>query len=134
VGAATASSTLQSIAVCNIPGGFLAAGDRIEIRFDMEHQGTGGGYSFEVRWGSTTLLHRDGAALDSLVAGRADLALKSSGAQFSQQSWGNSLAFTAGAGTAADDYFSNGITIDFQGRATSGDTLTLRNFAVVRVP
>jgi hypothetical protein len=134
LGAATISATLESIGVCNIAGGFLAAGDRIEVRFDVEHEGTGGGYSFEVRWGATTLLHRDAAAGDTLATGRADVALKAAGAQFSHQSWGNALVFSAGAGTAADDYFANGITIDFQGRAATGDTVTLRNFTVVRVP
>lgn len=134
LGAVTVSATLESIGVCNIPGGFLAAGDRIEIRFDLEHQGTSGGYSFEVRWGSATLLHRDAVVGDALATGRADVALKAAGAQFSHQSWGSSLAFSAGAGTASDDYFTSGITIDFQGRAAAGDTVTLRNFAVVRVP
>jgi hypothetical protein len=134
LGAATASPTLQSIGGCSIPGGFLAAGDRIEIRFDMEHQGAGGGYSFEVRWGAATLLHRDAAVGDALATGRADVALKVAEAQFSYQSWGGSLAFSAGAGTAADDYFTNGITINFQAMASAGDTVTLRNFVVVRVP
>jgi hypothetical protein len=35
---------------------------------------------------------------------------------------------------AADDYITGGITIDFQGRVSAGDTVTLRNFAVLRVP
>jgi hypothetical protein len=134
LGAATSSPTLQSIGGCTIAGGFLAAGDRIEVRFDMEHQGTGGGYSFEVRWGSATLLHRDAAVSDALATGRADVALTAAGAQFSHQSWGTSLAFSAGAGTAADDYFTNGITVDFKATAAAGDTVTLRNFVVVRVP
>jgi hypothetical protein len=134
LGAATTSATLASIGACFIPGGLLAAGDRIQISFDLDHQGTGGAYSFEVHWGATTLLHRDAVVGDALATGRADLALKASGAQVSHQSWGTVLPLTAGVGTANDDYFTNGITIDFQARAATGDTLTLRNFAVVRVP
>jgi hypothetical protein len=134
LGAATTSATLQSIGSCVIPQGFLAAGDRIDIRFDLEHQGSGGGYSFEVRWGNSTLLHRDAAVGDSLAAGRADVALKPAGVQFNHQSWGNSLAFSAAAGTASDDYFDRGITIDFLGLAVAGDTVHLRNFSIVRVP
>jgi hypothetical protein len=134
LGAATISATLESVGACHIPGGFLGAGDRIEIRFDLEHEGSGGGYSFEVKWGTVTLLHRDGAVGDTLATGRADVGLKAAGAQFSHQSWGSSLAFNAGVGTAADDYFANGITIDFRANAAAGDTVSLRNFAVVRVP
>jgi hypothetical protein len=134
LGAAITSATLASFGTCTIPGGFLAAGDRIEIRFDVEHQGLAGGYSFEVHWGAATLLHRDAAVGDTLATGRADLGLKVNGAQFSHQSWGTVLPFSAGVGTAVDDYFTNGITVDFQARAASGDTVTLRSFAVVRVP
>lgn len=134
LGAGTTSATLASVGSCAVPGGLLAAGDRIEIRFDLDHQGTAGGYSFEVHWGATTLLHRDAVVGDALATGRVDLALKSSGAQASHQSWGTILSLTSGVGIANDDYFTNAITIDFQARATAGDTVTLRNFAVVRVP
>ena len=134
LGEATTSATLASVGACHIPGGFLAASDRIEIRFDLEHQGTAGVYGFEVHWGATTLLHRDAAAGDGLVTGRADVALKAAGAQFSHQSWGTVLTLNAGVGTAPDDYFTDGIMIDFQANAAAGDTVTLRNFAVVRIP
>jgi len=40
LGASTTSATLVSVGTCNIPGGFLAAGDRIEIRFDFDKQGS----------------------------------------------------------------------------------------------
>ena len=87
-----------------------------------------------MHWGTTTFLHRDAAVGDALATARADIALKATGAQLSHQSWGTVLAFGAGVGTASDDYFTNGITIDFQARAASGDTVTLRNFTVVRMP
>ncbi|HXA48949.1 MAG TPA: hypothetical protein VNV86_01525, partial [Candidatus Acidoferrum sp.] len=119
LGAGTTSVTLASVGTCVIPGGLLAAGDRIQISFDLEHQGTAGGYSFEVHWGATTLLHRDAVVGDSLATGRADLALKSIGAQVSHQTWGTILSLTSGVGTANDDYFTNGIAIDFQARAST---------------
>src|SRR6185312_14989536 len=53
LGASTTSATMGSVGTCTIPSGFLGAGDRIEIRFDVEHQGSAGGYSFEARWGAT---------------------------------------------------------------------------------
>ncbi|MDE3165088.1 MAG: hypothetical protein KGN36_04715, partial [Acidobacteriota bacterium] len=60
--------------------------------------------------------------------------LKAAGAQYSAQSWGTVLALSAGVGQAADDYFTNGITIQFQANAAAGDSVTLRSYAVIRVP
>jgi hypothetical protein len=134
LGGATNSSTLSSVGACNVPAGFLSAGDRVEIRFDVEHDGAAGGFTFEVHWGATTVLSRNGAAADLLIAGRADAALTAQGAQLSHQSWGASLPFAAGVGSAPDDY-NAGFTIDFRAQsAQSGDTVTLKNFTVVRLP
>jgi hypothetical protein len=133
LGASTTSATLASIGTCNIPAGFLAPGDRVEIRFDLEHQGAAGGFTFDVRWGATTVLSRNGSAADTLVAGRADAALSAQGAQLSQQSWGSSLSFAAGVASGADDY-NAGVAIDFRALAASGDTVILKNFTVTRFP
>ena len=134
LGGATNAGTLASVGTCNIPAGFLVSGDRVEVRFDLEHQGSATGFTFEVHWGGATILSRDASTADVLVAGRADAALTSQGAQVSYQSWGTSLPFAAGVGTAADDYGA-GITVDFQAKtAQPGDTIALKNFTVVRLP
>ena len=134
LGGATSSSTLSSIGICTIPAGFLAAGDRVEIRFDLDHTGTAGGFSFEVHWGATTLLARNAAAVDEQATGRAEAALTAVGAQLSHQSWGTSLAFAAGIGKSTDD-FTAGVTVDFQAMTGQfGETVTLKNFTVVRFP
>ena len=134
LGAATNSSTLASIGTCTIPAGFLAAGDRVEMRFDLDHAGTAGGFSFEVHWGAATVLTRNASAVDAQATGRADAALTAAGAQLSHQSWGTSLALAAGVGKSTDDYTA-GITIDFQAMTVqSGETVTLTNFTVVRFP
>src|SRR5207244_3704789 len=134
VGAATTATTLPSLGTCEIPAGLLAFGDRVELRFDLEHQGPAGGSSFEVRWGATTLRHRDAAAADRLATGRADAALTAAGAQLSSQSWGTALAFNAGV-AASTDAWANGIAISFLGAlAQAGETVTLRNFTVTRIP
>jgi hypothetical protein len=134
LGGTTSSSTLSSIGICTIPAGFLAAGDRVEIRFDLDHTGTAGGFSFEVHWGATTLLARNAAAVDEQATGRAEAALTAVGAQLSHQSWGTSLAFAAGIGKSTDD-FTAGVTVDFQAMTgQSGETVTLKNFTVVRFP
>lgn len=134
LGGTTGSNTLASIGACNIPAGFLAAGDRVEIRFDLDHPGTLGGFSFEVHWAATTLLTRNASALDTQATGRADAALTAAGANLSHQSWGTALPFTAGVGKSTDDYLA-GVTINFLANAAqTGDTVTLKNFTVLRFP
>jgi hypothetical protein len=133
-GAATSGVTLTSIGTCDIPAGVLLPGDRVEIRFDFAHQGTVSGFSFEIHWGATTIEHRDAAAGDALVTGRANAAILAAGAQLDSQSWGTVLPFSATVASATDSYTS-GLTIDFQGMlAQTGDTLTLANYTVVRLP
>ncbi|SPE43321.1 conserved hypothetical protein [Candidatus Sulfopaludibacter sp. SbA3] len=133
-GTSTASLTLANIGTCTIPGGLLQPGDRVEVRFDAAHTGSAGGFSLEVDWGSTVLVHRDAAALDVLVTGRGDASMLAPGAQLSAQSWGTLLPFTAAVATASDSY-TNGLTISFQGMVTQAtDSVALSNFTVVRIP
>ena len=133
-GAATNAAMLTSIGTCTIPANLLLPGDRIEVRYDLEHQGSASGFSFEIRWGSTTVGHRDAAAEDVSATGRMDVGLVVSGARVSFQSWGTVLPFNAGTVTSATDYV-GGLIIDFEGRlAQAGDTLTLSNFTVIRFP
>jgi hypothetical protein len=135
VGAATSQSALTSLGICSIPAGVLGPGDRIEIRFNYQHQGTASGFSVEIRWGASTVLHRDAATTETLVTGRADAGISTSGAQWSAQSWGGVLPFSAGVANTSDAY-ANGLAIDFLGAVTpaSGDSITLSNFTVVRFP
>lgn len=133
-GAATNAAALTSIGTCTIAASLLLPGDRIEVRYDLEHQGSASGFSFEVHWGSTTIGHRDAASSDVSATGRIDIGLTAPGARVSFQSWGTNLPFATGVTTSADDY-AGGLIIDFQGRlAQAGDTLTLSNFTVVRFP
>jgi hypothetical protein len=133
-GTSTTGASLSSIGACVIPAGLLAAGDRVEIHFDVAHAGATSGFTFEVVWGATTILNRTGAVGDALVTGRADAAVLAAGAQLSAQSWGTVLPFSAGVASASDAYAA-GLTINFQGNlALAGDTLTLANYTVVRVP
>jgi len=134
LGATTNSSTLASIGTCNIRPGLLTAGDRVEIRFDLDHSGAAGAFSFAVLWGATTVLTRNATAVDAQATGRADAALTAAGAQLSHQSWGTSLTFAAGVGQSTVDHTA-GLTVDFQAlTALPGETVTLRNFTVLRFP
>jgi hypothetical protein len=132
-GAAAVSASLSSVATCAIPAGVLSAGDRIEVRFDLDHQGTAGAFSFEADWGSTVALHRDASATETRATARFDAAILASTAQLSAQSWGAVLPFGASI-AAASDPWANGLTINFQASSAAGDTVTLRNYSVVRIP
>jgi hypothetical protein len=135
MGASGSAPSLTSLGTCSIPAGLLSQGDRLEVRFDYAHSGTAGGFSIEVHWGGTTIVHRDALLTEALLAGRADAGILASSAQLSSETWGGStLPFSVTAVTAADA-FANGITVDFRGLTANGaDTLTLTNFTVVRVP
>jgi hypothetical protein len=133
-GATINGASFSSLGTCSIPAGTLAAGNHIEIRFDLAHQGSAGGFTFLVQWGSTTVVERTASISDAAVSGHADAGLDQSGAQVSSQSWGTVLPFSANVGSATDAYAS-GLVISFQGAmGASGDTLTLRNYAVVQLP
>lgn len=133
-GATTSSTTLSSVGACSIPAGLLQPGDRVEVRYDFEHAGSSAGFSFEVRWGSTVATGRTAVASDVLATGRIDAGLITGGARLSAQSWGTALPFSATVATAADAY-ATGLTINFLGKVVNAaETVTLRNFAVVRLP
>jgi len=133
-GASTTATSLASVGTCAIAAGVLAAGDRVEIRFDFEHTGTASGFSVEAHWGSTVIAHRDASSSDVLASGRADAGLVASGARLSAQSWGTVLPFAAAVASAPDSY-TGGLTIDFQANVgNAADTVSLRNFTVVRIP
>lgn len=133
-GTVTASTTFASVGACTIPAGVLLQGDRLDVRYDFEHGGSTAGFSFQLGWGSTVVSSRDAAAADVLVAGRIDAGLIAGGARLSAQSWGTVLPLAATVASSADAYAS-GLTIDFLGKvANAADTVTLRNFVVVRLP
>ncbi len=133
-GAVITGSSMTNLGACVIPPGVLTAGSHVEIKFDLAHQGTAGGFTFQVQWGATTLLERTAASGDAQITGRADAGLDQSGAQISSQSWGTVLPLGATVASATDAY-ANGLTINFQAAMNgTGDTLTLRNYAVVLLP
>jgi len=133
-GAIINAASLSSMGTCVVPAGLLASGDRMEIRFDLEHQGVAAGFTFEVRWGSTQIFSRSAAAADVFVTGRAEANLAADGARFGTLSWGTVLPLSAGVASAADAY-AGGLTIDFRGSVgQTGETLALANYAIVRLP
>jgi hypothetical protein len=123
------------LGTCNIASGTLSSGDRLEIRFDYSHEGTASAFTAQLAWGASTLLTRSGNSTDTVMAGRADAIATTSGTQWSGSSWGSVTAFAVSAGITSDN-FAGPVTVTFSGRmnAAGTDSLTLRNYAVIRYP
>ena len=120
---------------CTFPADFLKPGDRVDIRFDFSHEGVDAGFTIEMRWGGSPIVTRSAAKEASGVAGRAEAGIHASGAQWSVQSWGAALALAVDVGQASDPLTSP-LTIDLLAHmnASTTETVTLRNFTVVRYP
>ena len=135
MGSATSATTLSTLATCAIAPGTIQPGDRISISFDYSHEGTITGFTFAVDWGNTLLVQRAGSSSDVFITGRAEAGANTTACQMSFQSWGTVLGFAAGVLNAYDS-LSYPINLAFKGQmaATTTDTVTLRNFTVVRYP
>jgi hypothetical protein len=134
-GTLTSSTAPSSLGSCAIGAGTLNAGDRVEVQFDFLHQGATAAFTFEVRWGSTTMVQRTAGAGDALVTGRGEAAVTGGGTQISVQTWGTVLPLGAGVAEAADAPGGQ-LVIDFLGNleAAGGDSVKLRHYTVIRYP
>ena len=134
-GASTSATSSTRLGSCAFPGNFLRPGDRVDIRFDYSHEGTETGFTIEVRWGGSPIVTRGALMEESQVTGKADGGIHAEGAQWSVQSWGATLGFAAGVGTLSDS-LADPLTIDFLAHldGPTSETVTLRNFTVVRYP
>jgi hypothetical protein len=136
VGASTSGTTQLSLGTCTLPAGLLGTGDRIEVRFQYSHTGSATGFTGEVHIGGTTVVSRTAASSETILAGRTDFGSYSGAQLWDTQSWGGTaLAFLAAAGSASID-ITQALTIDFRGQMASAgsDSVTMRNFTVVRYP
>ncbi|HLK67126.1 MAG TPA: hypothetical protein VKU19_27015 [Bryobacteraceae bacterium] len=133
-GATTTATALSSMGTCSIPAGLLMPGDRVEVRFDLQHEGSASGFTFEMHWGGTVLAHRTALVSETMATGRVDAGITASGTVLSFQTWGAALEFAPGMAVATDPY-AQGLTVDFQGMLSSPstDTLSLTGFTVVRL-
>ncbi len=134
-GVASSATALTRLGSCTVPANLLKAGDRVDIRFGYSHEGSTTDFSVEVRWGGSSLVTRSAAAAESVVTGRAEAGVHAGGAQWNVQSWGTALSLAVGAGNATDSLAAP-LTVDFLGRMAwaTTETLTLRNFTVIRYP
>jgi hypothetical protein len=134
VGTSTSQTTSTSLGTCSIPGGVLRAGDRVEISFDMAHDGATAGDTFEARWGASVIASHTAPPASSAGTSRISLGVFTGGAQWSSINWASGSAATTGAGTT-NEVLTDPLTVDFRGLlgGATTDTLTLRNFTVVRI-
>ncbi|HUA87127.1 MAG TPA: hypothetical protein VMB85_24895 [Bryobacteraceae bacterium] len=134
-GSNTSATALTQLASCTIPAGLLGAGDRIEVDFQYAHTGSATGFTGAILWSGSTIVSRTAAASEIALSGRMTFGIGSSGQSWDSQSWGNSLAFAAGAGSASANIGQN-LTVSFQAdmASSTGDTIGLMNFTVIRYP
>jgi hypothetical protein len=136
VGTSTSSTTSTSLGSCTLPAGSLEPGDRVEVLFSYSHEGATKAFIFELRWGVTSVVSRTTATGEVRVSGRAQFGVyATAGTQYDVQSWGASLSLASGTGNATDS-ISSDIVIDLRAQlsGTATDTVTLRNFTVIRYP
>jgi hypothetical protein len=135
VGQVTSLTTDTHLGSCTIPANLLGLGDRLEIRFDYLHTGTTQAFSTTVKVGSTVVMSRAGAALETAVVGKSSFAVGQGGEVWNTQSWSSIPAEALTVGTAAEDT-TMPLTIEFRGNLVSGtsDLLNLVDFTVLRHP
>jgi hypothetical protein len=128
-GSNAAAST--SLGGCDISAATMQPGDRIEMRFNFAHTGTSSGFTFQVKWGNTTILTRSGGAHDAAIVGRAEGAITSAGAQLSVESWGTVLSYLPGILNAP---LQPGVKVDFRAALSQAgaDTVALTNYTILR--
>jgi hypothetical protein len=133
MGASTGGTEAAVLGACAIAAGTLAAGDRVEVRFDYSKEGTDSGFTFEVRWAGAAIVSREAGPGEALVAGRAEAAVAADGAQIAVQTWGVTLPLAAGIVAAP---FAEAPGIEFLGwlAQAGSDSVGLRQFTVVRYP
>jgi hypothetical protein len=134
-GSSTTAASSTQLGSCTIPAGLLGAGDRIEVQFQYAHAGTGSGFTGEVHWGATTVFSRSAAGSEAGLSGRLSLGLAAGMQAWNVQSWGAATAISATLGNAAEDT-TQSLTISFRGQmsGTTTDSVSLRNFTVLRYP
>ena len=79
MGGTTASTSLAILGTCNIAANKLVAGDRVEIKFGLTHQGTAAGFNPALYWGSAGLVLRGMNASDTAIVGEAVVTVASDG-------------------------------------------------------
>ncbi|MEP7363017.1 MAG: hypothetical protein ABI972_07170 [Acidobacteriota bacterium] len=134
-GSGTSQTTLLTLGTCTIPANVLQEGDRVEVSFLYTHEGSAMAFEHRLLWGSTTVQDVAQGTSETVSACRYGFGAGTATIYWSGQNWGSSAAATTGAGSFAQA-FNVPQTVAFQARmtATTAETVTLRNYTVVRYP
>jgi hypothetical protein len=134
-GTSTASSSAVSLGSCVIPANTLSAGDRLEVRFSLSHQGTANGFVFSILWGTAVMVQRTASPSDALVTGHGDASIGAGSTSLDMQTWGSVLPLASGV-AAASNALSTALKVDFQTAmsAAGTDSVSLQNYTVLRYP
>ncbi len=134
-GGATSSLAFTVIGSCSIPASFLDSGDRLVVQFTVNHTGAASAFEVEMRLAGSTLYTRSLPSSEQRIAFDGTAGLFSSGTAWQIQTYGVSAALDLKVPEFSINPTS-AFTIDFRARLTtsSGDSLALRNYSVIRYP
>ena len=136
-GTTTGATSLAILGTCHVAANKLIAGDRVEIKFALTHQGTASGFSPAIYWGGTGLVLRAMNASDTAISGEASVMVGGDGsfAHFTSSVAAGGLPLMTSGAVAGS--IQNISTIAFDGLiANTGtpDSVSLKFYSVTRYP
>ena len=134
-GTGTGANAYASLGYCDVPIGFLQPGDRIEVRYTLQHTGAASAFDIQTMFGSSVVIQRHAAIQDSAFSGRIEIGVSDASAQVSSESFGSALALLPSILTIARPATDK--RIDFRALLSSrgtNDRVHLLNYTVLRYP
>lgn len=135
-GALNEMSTVQILASCALPPGFLRAGDRIEVQVDAEQTGPSAPWNLRLQWGSTQWMQRGLGVGEPNLALRGQASIHTAGTTLASQHYSSGGATLTGI-VSASDPFQAGLQLVVAGwlnASGSGTGVVVRNLTVIRYP
>lgn len=126
----------ERLGSCFVPDFYLDAGDRLEIHFNYEHEGTASDWNFGVAFGPGVLVSKNVNKAETIVTGRSDGAIHGTGLVWGTQTWGKGVYNFQVSTDKASAPPNTAFLVEFYGTVlTPGvDKVKLLNFFVLRYP
>jgi len=137
IGGTTAATSITILGTCNIPANKLVAGDRVEIKFALTHQGTASGFNPSIFWGGTALVQRGMNASDAAITGEANIMVATGGTfgHFTSSIASGGLPIMTSGVAAGNIQNINSIAFDALVASTgTQDSVSLKYYSVTRYP
>jgi hypothetical protein len=135
-GTSTGSFSPVSLGHCSVPAHILMAGDRVQIRATVVHQGSVSPYNLQLNWGTAALETRAVSASETVFSLVGDVSLTASSSIWTGQSYGQGTPSAISIGVATSSVAA-AVRVDFLmnlAAASSSDRLSLANYTVIRYP